>query len=287
MPRPNALDDDKRSTICSLVASGVSLRQAAHHIGCDPKSIRREANRNDDFGRQLAKAKSEAKIHPLQTLHQAAQTNWRAALKLMELTAPRSTRRIAPVATKRDVNFFISTLVEAIERVVKNAWEREHLFEIVSAAMPPTIRHCWEGLGPRRDLKQLISDFENSTNSAANQRRRRRLELAREMLKYLPDHLGTKLFNNRDLIQLPEPTVDESSDSPRQKMLATARRHNSPPTDSSPAEQFASPEQDFASPDENNVRCARPNSGDTASPAQDNQRSPNDLRMQAEAKVPE
>ena len=82
--QPRALDDEKQKTVCSLVAAGASLRQAAHFVDCDPKTIRREARRNDDFRGQLAKAKSEANIHPLQTLQQAAKTNWRAALSWME-----------------------------------------------------------------------------------------------------------------------------------------------------------------------------------------------------------
>jgi hypothetical protein len=35
------------------VAAGASLRQAAHFVDCDPKTIRREARRNDDFADEI------------------------------------------------------------------------------------------------------------------------------------------------------------------------------------------------------------------------------------------
>src|SRR5262245_9602092 len=78
--RPRALDEDKQTTVCSLVAAGVSIREAADFLDCDPRSIRREAERNENFRRQLAQAKSDARIHPLETLRRAAKSNWRAAL---------------------------------------------------------------------------------------------------------------------------------------------------------------------------------------------------------------
>src|SRR5262245_9687846 len=86
--RPRALGDDQQDTVCSLVAAGVSVRQAADFLDCDPRSIRREAQRNEDFRRRLAKAKTEARVHPLETLQRAAQTNWRAALNWMERFDP-------------------------------------------------------------------------------------------------------------------------------------------------------------------------------------------------------
>jgi hypothetical protein len=277
--RPKALDHDKRKTVCSLVAAGVSLRQAAHFVGCDPRSIRREAARNGDFRDELAKSKAEALIHPLQTLHQAAQTNWRAALKLMEL-GPERAARAAPAVTKRDVNQYLAVLIEAIERVVKDAWQREHLFDVLSAAMPATIRRCWEGLGPRRNLKQLIARYANSANSEFHNRHWKRLELARELMPHLPKHLQDKLNMNRDLIEFPEPTVGESGDSARQKLLAAARRRASHAAGDDP------PAEDFAPPDANNVRSAGRNPPENAPPTSSNQVSTNDLREPDEAKSP-
>src|SRR5262245_18977628 len=103
--QPRALNPDKHKTICSLVAAGASLRQAARFVDCDPKTIRSEAQRNDEFRSELAKAKSEAAMHPLETLHQAAKTNWRSALHWMKRVDPvRFDRSGASVLSKREAN---------------------------------------------------------------------------------------------------------------------------------------------------------------------------------------
>jgi hypothetical protein len=224
--RPKALNHHKRAIVCSLLAEGASLRQAARCVECDPNSIRRAAKRNDEFRRQLEKAKSEAKVHPLHTLHQAAKTDWRAALKLMERLEPeRFGPRSAMTATKRDVNMFVGCVVDAIDKIVSNAWEREHLFEVVYAAMSASVRQCWEGHKPRENVQQLIRDYEQMSKSAVNERHWQGVRLYQEVARYLPPDLKTSLDSNKHLIPFQESTPDEFPDSARNKLLAAARKH--------------------------------------------------------------
>jgi hypothetical protein len=226
MARPKALNDDKKNTVCSLIAEGVSVRQAAKFVGCDSSSIRREADRNAGFRRQLAKAKSEATIHPLQTLHQAAKADWRAALKLMELLEPeRFGRQSANVASKRDVNHFVGHVVEAIEKIVSNAWEREHLFEVVLAAMSASVRQCWEGHKPRENVAKLIDRYEGMSKSGVNQRHWQGMELYQTVAKHLPEDLRNRLYGQMNLLPFKNSAPAESDDSPRRKLLAAAGKH--------------------------------------------------------------
>ncbi len=163
--RPKALDDAKQASVCSLVAAGVSLRQVAHFVSCDPKSIRREAERNDRFRAELARAKTEAKIHPLVVLRRAAQTDWRAALCWMERIDPdRFARPDATQVTKREANQFVRDLVESIDRAVSDPSQREDLFQLLSAAMPVAMRRRWDGGQARRRLQQVTRDFDNRTS---------------------------------------------------------------------------------------------------------------------------
>jgi hypothetical protein len=223
--RPKTLDDEKLATVCALVAAGISLRKVARFVACDPQTIRREAQRNDHFRNQLAKAKSEATLHPLETLREAAKTNWRAALAWIERLEPdRYAGRRSPAVTKRDVTKYVSTLIDAIDRIVTNAWEREYLFDILSAAMPAAIRQCWEGVGPRRGLEQLVRDCGNRTNAAVHNRSSHRLSLVHQMGLHLPENLRAKLYDNQDLVKIPESKPDEAG-SARQKRLAEAQRH--------------------------------------------------------------
>jgi hypothetical protein len=205
--QPRALDDKKQKTVCSLVAAGASLRQAAHLVGCDPKTIRREAGRNHAFRCQLAKAKSEANIHPLQTLQRAAKTNWRAALAWMERLDPdRFARPDARVITQREANQFVAHLVESIELAVSSDGERNTLFDLLTPAMPTPMRRRWDGRAMRRAVERRTQIFEN--RKAERERRKcteksqrdlRRRKLWHEIGQWLPMELLQKLAQNEDL----------------------------------------------------------------------------------------
>jgi hypothetical protein len=206
--RPKALDDPKRSTICSLVASGVSLRQAAGYIGCTPKSIRREIERNGEFRANLAKARSEARIHPLETLRNAARTNWRAALAWMERLDPdRFANPTESIVTKREANRFVDDLMRSIEETVKSPRQRQDLIDLLGAAMPVAMRRRWEGDAMVRAMDQMEQDIEerNRVRDVRNdelkaERDRRREKLYDEMAKFLPQEMQSKLWRHRELL---------------------------------------------------------------------------------------
>jgi hypothetical protein len=239
--RPRALNEDNQATVCSLVAAGVSLRQAAEFVDCDARSIRRAAQRNDEFRRQLAKAKSEANIHPLQTLRQAAQTDWRAALRWMERLDPeRFARPNATVVTQREANQFVSDLVESIERVISNDNERTGLFELLSAAMPAAMRRRWDGRRMRRNIEQVrrVCDLrkweENERKRAKSEERdKRRREIFVEVARYLPLELRAKLSLNSDLLD-PEEVFAQRPEASDHRTCAAAEPHHDARANGSP-----------------------------------------------------
>jgi hypothetical protein len=199
--RPKSLDEEKQNTVCSLIAAGVSLRQAARFVGCDPKSIRREAHRNGEFRRQLAKARSEAGIHPLQTLHQAAKANWRAALTWMERIDPdRFARPEADIITKREANQFVRDLIQSIDETISNPRERKRLFDLLTPAMPPAMRRRWSGPATRRAIDHMKQDLEAAERKDRFERQDRCREVYWEISKYLPKELCEMVFENRDLL---------------------------------------------------------------------------------------
>jgi IS30 family transposase len=156
-----------QKTVCSLVATGVSLRQAAHFVNCDPKTIRREALRNDDFRRELERAKSEASMQPLATLRRAANSNWRAALCFMERLEPlRFDGHNAKIITQREANHFAIDLVESIQRAVSSPSERKDLFELLSAAMPAAMRRRWNGQARRRGMAEAMNAIDAKRKAA-------------------------------------------------------------------------------------------------------------------------
>jgi hypothetical protein len=257
--RPRALDENKKATVCNLVAAGVSLRQAAQFVDCDRRSIRREAQRNGAFRRQLAKARSEASIHPLQTLRQAAKTNWRAALCWMERLDPeRFARPDASVVTQRESNQFAVNLVEAIEKTVSNPSERGDLFEMLSAVMPAAMRRRWEGRRLRGKVEQRKVAEDQRRGLERQQRDGRRFELFREIGRYLPYELYHKLHGNVDLLDPEEVFADGPQES--DPAVPAAEQDDATANDSSTSEGSTNPDStDREPPCDERSRAGLPN----------------------------
>jgi hypothetical protein len=303
--RPKALDEDKKATVCSLIAAGVGLRQAGRFVDCDPNSIRREARRNRDFRRQLAKARSEASIHPLQTLRQAAKTNWRAALCWMERLDPqRFARPDASVVTKRESNQFVADLVESIERAISDPRERSNLFELLSAAMPAAMRRRWDGHGSRRNLKQAMRDFDKKRNEEVAQRAKRRREFTSRIASYLPWQLIRELGDYHDVLDPDVIRADRTHAAARRNRAPEEPQNDDAPANDSPLKDGSlddgatnsGPAEDGstnvgptnnASPGENFVTPPRRNSDNVASPPHANHQPANDLQQPGEAKFAE
>jgi IS30 family transposase len=113
--RPRSLDEVKQGEICALVASGVSLRAAALYVGCDRSTIRREERRNEQFAENLRRSEMQAEYFPLQKMHDACHTHWRAAAWMLERTRPEQYARVAANLVKLEtVHDLVERLVEVI-----------------------------------------------------------------------------------------------------------------------------------------------------------------------------
>jgi hypothetical protein len=167
--QPKKLDHTKRAEVCALVAAGVNVREAARFVGCDRKTIHNEARRNHEFHRQLQQARSQAQVHPLRTMHEAAATNWRAAAWWLERLAPEAfAQPAAAVLGQREANKFAADLIEIIERVVSNPLERERLYELVTATLPAAMRRTWDHRQSRRKLERAMVYFDGKPTTAAD-----------------------------------------------------------------------------------------------------------------------
>jgi len=253
--RPKALDDNTRKTVSSLVADGVSLREAAHFVDCDPKSIRREAQRNEEFRRELAKARSEACIHPLQTLRQAAKSNWRAALELMNRLDPaRSGRQNSSVVTKREANQFLKDLFQIIENAVSSPRERRSVYKLLTVSMPPAMRRHWQGGTRRENMRQAMQAFDKSKDKEVAERCKRRNEFIDKFGPHLPWDLLGQLRDYSDVLDPEGLRVDRKHNRARLALanangIADSKPEDGDETNNAPPPPDIDPQtSDFASP---------------------------------------
>lgn len=98
--RRNVLDDSKRRQILAIVTNGSSRRVAARIVGCSPSTITRTAERDPEFGQQLALAEHTLELEAMQTLRRVARQDkyWRAALWIAERKNPDDFGFRAPTA---------------------------------------------------------------------------------------------------------------------------------------------------------------------------------------------
>lgn len=129
----------KRGLACQLAALGLPRREVALRLGCSPRTLRRERQRNPDFERLYDEAEAATLGRPLDHLKRLAETNWRAAAWLLERTKPRKFASRRPMALRPyDFDEACRQIVEAALREVADPELRSRLYcamdETVEAA---------------------------------------------------------------------------------------------------------------------------------------------------------
>lgn len=100
MAKPKLLDDAKRREISALLTAGYPMCAAADYAGCSVRTIKREINRNPEFGDRVRRAAIVGQMDPLATVRNAARTDWRAAAWYLERTNPDQFVKRNPVLVK-------------------------------------------------------------------------------------------------------------------------------------------------------------------------------------------
>jgi IS30 family transposase len=133
--RPRALDDVKRREVCALVAAGCTLAGAGRYVNCSAKTIRREAERNTDFGEQLRRSQLAARLEPLRALRAKANTHWRAAAWLLERVDPEQFARYdAKLLTPEEVGDLLDNIRDTLRLALNEISDQFIAAGIVDAA---------------------------------------------------------------------------------------------------------------------------------------------------------
>ena len=207
--RPKKLDEAKRAHVLALVAAGIKLSAAARLVDCDPNTVRNEAHRNRAFARELRRARTQAQIHPLRTMQQAAATNWRAAAWWLERLAPKSFAQSADVKLgQREANKFVADLIQIIDRAVASPVERARLTELLSVAMPTAMRRAWDYRQSRRQLRHALKHLNDQQL------------LGEDLARQLDEEL-LEVMAEPDRARDPQTERDSQTERNLERMLAT------------------------------------------------------------------
>ena len=88
MARSVKLDELKRNTVLTLVSVGISQRQAALQVGCDPSTVTKLAARDEAFAEQLLASQRSSVQSRLEQVQRHGEKSWRAAAWLLEKCHP-------------------------------------------------------------------------------------------------------------------------------------------------------------------------------------------------------
>ena len=96
--RRTVLDDLKKHEILAILAVGCSQRTAARYVGCAPSTIRRTAQRDPAFAKELGRVECQSEIANLKNIQKAARQEkyWRAAAWALERKNPEDFARRGP-----------------------------------------------------------------------------------------------------------------------------------------------------------------------------------------------
>lgn len=133
--RPRVLDEIKRREVCALISAGYSMAGAASYVNCSEKTIRREAERNSQFGEQLRKSQLTAKLEPLRAIRGKAATHWRAAAWLLERIDPKQFAKYnSKLLTPEEVGDLLGNISSTLNRAINEPCFSFLATEIVDAA---------------------------------------------------------------------------------------------------------------------------------------------------------
>ena len=130
--RKPILDEYKRREILAILAVGCSRRTAARYVGCDHSTIRRTAERDEEFAKKLRHAEYQTEIAYLRNIQNAAKKEqyWRAAAWALERINPEQYARRSPdVITIEQISRLLSQFADIIVEEVPVAKYRKNILK--------------------------------------------------------------------------------------------------------------------------------------------------------------
>ena len=160
--RPPKLDEDKRTTIVTVLTLGGTIALAARTVGCCPRTIYNTATRDPEFGKRMQRARANHELKLLKRIDDAASDPkyWRAAAWQLERMYPdRYQPRAAHSFPVPVIDQMMQELVGIVKKYLPSRDARDRLatevsdrFDDFKAQQDGTLEAALEIATARQDL---------------------------------------------------------------------------------------------------------------------------------------
>jgi hypothetical protein len=144
--RPLVLSPEKRSNIIAIISTGCGAATAADYVGCDTKTIRNTAKRDEEFASKLRKSRNSTELLHVRNLNAAGKNiqYWKASTWVLERLFPhkygmRKPNTVTPEQLHEIIRSITKMIVAEIpvDRYRKNCMKKLNEFLKTSNKLTP------------------------------------------------------------------------------------------------------------------------------------------------------
>lgn len=243
MPRPRVLTPERCRELIAYVTAGLRVEHAARYVGCSVRTVRREADRNDEFRIALAAAELGVRSDPEKLMNRAAGSYWRAAAWMLERRDPhRFGRRRSDACGPQELEEICTTLIDVALAAASDDQARRALY----LKMTASLREMTTDLFPAPLAARPSFNFHHYTDE---QRMLDRVDQTNEELR--------RFWGEPPQAKPPGTAAGGSPAGPaREKPTAPPAASGSQQPGAKPTASRPTPRPQAPSPDANHVRAA-------------------------------
>jgi hypothetical protein len=135
---PEPLTTDEQKSVCLVLAAGCRYQTAAKYVGKSIAEIRRAAQRDEAFKRELEKAEAQWELAQMQNVLEATRDakNWRASTWALERRYPdRYAKRQPSAVTREELSLVVEQMADVLAEEVPQAEIRQRIMNRVTSLL--------------------------------------------------------------------------------------------------------------------------------------------------------
>jgi hypothetical protein len=135
---PEPLSPEDKKFVCQVIAAGCRYQTASKYVGKSVAEIRRAAQHDEAFKKELEKAEAEWELVQMQRVLEATKDSkhWRASTWALERRYPdRYAKRLASVVTREELSLVLEQMADIVAEEVPQRETRQRIMNRVTSLL--------------------------------------------------------------------------------------------------------------------------------------------------------